>query len=101
MGSTLDMLLSIGKQVRNLPDVYDPLASITEIVRAEPHSPRTRILIAVLRGLATDKAEFSESDIHALDHETLGLVVLLTHEVLNARYAKLELLLLAGSASRT
>ena len=100
MGSTLDILLSIGKQVRALPDVYDPLASITEIVRAEPHAPRARVLTAILRGLATDKTEFSEADVYALDHEALGLVVLLAHEVLNARYARLELLLHAAHAGR-
>jgi hypothetical protein len=92
MASTLDMLVAITAQVYDLPNVPNPLASITQIIQAEPHTPRIRVLTAILHGIATDKGEFSESDIYALDHEALALVVLLTQDVLNGRYTKQELL---------
>lgn len=80
------------QQIRDHPDIRDPLASIAQIIRAEPHTPRTRMLTAILHGIATDKDEFSESEIYSLDHEALALVVLLTQEVLNGRYTEQELL---------
>jgi hypothetical protein len=101
MASTLEMLLSIGKQIHDLPDVYDPLASIHEIIRAEPGTRRTYVLTAILHGLASDREAFAESHIYALGHEVLALVVRLTHDLLNARYSKLDLVLQAGHASRT
>ena len=92
MASTLEMLMSIGNQVHDLPDVYDPLASITEIIRSEPQTRRAYVLTAILHGLAADREAFPESHIHALGHEVLGLVVRLTQDLLSARYSKYELL---------
>ena len=92
MASTLEMLMSIGSQVHDLPEVHDPLASITEIIRSEPQTRRASVLTAILHGLATDREAFSESHIHALGHEVLGLVVRLAHDLLSARYSKYDLL---------
>lgn len=91
MASTLEMLISIGKQINDLPDVYDPLASITEIIRSEPQTRRTYVLTAILHGLASDREAFSESHIYTLGHDVLALVVRLTHDLLNARYSKHDL----------
>ena len=92
MASTLEMLISIGRQLHDLPDVYDPLASIHEIMKSEPGTRRTYVLTAILHGLASDREAFSESHIYALGHEVLALVIRLTHDLLNARYSKYELL---------
>ena len=92
MASTLEMLISIGRQINDLPDVYDPLASIHELMRAEPDTRRTYVLTAILHGLASDREAFSESHIYSLGQEVLALVVRLTHDLLNARYSKYELL---------
>ena len=92
MVTTLEMLMSIGQQVHDLPDVDDPLASITEVIRSEPQTRRAYVLTAILHGLADDREAFSESHIHALGHEVLAMVVRLTHDLLNARYSKFELL---------
>jgi hypothetical protein len=92
MTSTLDTLVAISEQVYDLPNVPNPLAAITQIISREPHTPRTRVLTAILRGLATEKGEFSESDIYALDLEALVLVAVLAQDLLNGRYAKQELL---------
>jgi len=92
MASTLEMLMSIGNQVHNLPDVYDPLASITEIIRSEPQTRRASVLTAILHGLASDREAFSESHVHALGHEVMALVVRLAHDLLSARYSKHDLL---------
>jgi len=97
MARTLDMLVAISEQVYDLPNLPNPLAAITEIISRERHTPRTRVLTAILRGLATDKGEFSESDINALDLEALILVALLAQDVLNGRYVKHELLPHAGN----
>jgi len=72
--------------------VDDPLASITEVIRSEPQTRRAYVLTAILHGLANDREAFSESHIHALGQEVLAMVVRLTHDLLNARYAKCELL---------
>ena len=100
MASTLDMLVTISAQVHDLPHVANPLAAIAQIIHKERHTPRSRVLTAILYGLATEKGALAESDIYALDHEALGLVVLLTQDVINERCTKLELLLQAGSAVR-
>jgi hypothetical protein len=92
MASTLEMLVSIGAQVHDLPDVHDPLASITEIIRSEPQTRRAYVLTAILHGLAADREAFPESHIYALGHEVLGLVVRLAQDLLGARYSKYELL---------
>ena len=92
MVTTLEMLMSIGQQVHDLPDVDDPLASITEIIRSEPQTRRAYVLTAILHGLANDREAFSESHIYALGHEVLAVVMRLTHDLLNARYSKSELL---------
>ena len=92
MVTTLEMLMSIGKQVHDLPDVDDPLASITEIIRSEPQTRRAYVLTAILHGLANDREAFSESHVYALGHEVLAMVLRLTHDLLNARYSKSELL---------
>lgn len=91
MVSTLEMLISIGKQLHDLPDVDDPLASITEIIRSEPETRRRYVLTAILHGLATDREAFSESHVYALGQDVLALVVRLTHDLLNARYSKYDL----------
>ena len=91
MASTLEMLVSIGRQMPDLPDVYDPLESIHEIIRSEPGTRHTYVLTAILHGLASDREAFAESHIYTLSQEILALVVRLTHDVLNARYAKHEL----------
>ena len=92
MVTTLEMLMSIGQQVHDLPDVDDPLASITEIIRSEPQTRRAYVLTAILHGLANDREAFPESHIYALGHEVLAMVMRLTHDLLNARYSKSELL---------
>ena len=92
MATTLEMLVSIGNQVHDLPDVEDPLASITEIIRSEPQTRRAYVLTAILHGLANDREAFSESHIYALGHEVLAMVLRLAHDLLNARYSKSELL---------
>ena len=92
MATTLEMIMSIGSQVQDLPEVDDPLASITEVIRSEPQTRRAYVLTAILHGLANDREAFSESHIHALGQEVLGMVVRLTHDLLAARYAKCELL---------
>lgn len=92
MASPLDMLVAISAQAYDLPNVPNPLAAIAEIISRERHTPRTRVLTEILRGLATDEGEFCESDIYALDLESLVLVAVLAQDVLNGRYAKQELL---------
>lgn len=92
MATTLEMLMSIGSQVHDLPEVDDPLASITEVIRSEPQTRRAYVLTAILHGLAHDREAFSESHIYALGQEVLAMVVRLTHDLLNARYSKCELL---------
>ena len=92
MATTLEMLVSIGSQVHDLPDVEDPLASITEIIRSERQTRRAYVLTAILHSLANDREAFSESHIYALGNEVLAMVVRLTHDVLNARYSKSDLL---------
>ena len=91
MVSTLEMLISIGRQLHELPDVDDPLASIHEIMRSEPDTRRTYVLTAILHGLASDREAFAESHIYALGQEALALVVRLTHDLLSARYSKHDL----------
>ena len=92
MVSTVQMLVSIGKQLPELPDVYDPLASIHEIIRAEKGSNRSRVLTVILHGLATDREALAESHLYSLGQDALALVVRLTHDVLSARYSKIDLL---------
>lgn len=92
MARTLDMLVAISSQVYDLPNIPNPLAAINQIINRERYTPRTRVLSSILRGLATDKGEFSESDIYALDLEALILVAVLAQDVLSGRYAKQELL---------
>lgn len=91
MVSTLEMLLSVGNQLGDLPYVDDPLASITEIIRSEAQTRRAYILTAILHGLATDRKAFSESHIYALGQEVLAVVVRLTHDLLNGRYSRYDL----------
>ena len=91
MVSTLEMLLSVGNQMNELPDVDDPLASITEIIRSEPQTRRAYVLTAILHGLAADRKAFAESHIYALGHEVLAVVVRLAHDLLSARYSKFDL----------
>jgi hypothetical protein len=98
MASPLDMLVAISAQVRDRPNVANPLAAIAQIIRRERNTSRARILAAILHGIATEKGAFSESDILDLDLEALGLVVLLTQDVVNGRHSKLDLLLRAGHA---
>ena len=92
MTSTLEMLIAIGKHMHDLPDVYDPLGSITEIIRSEPHTSRTRVLTAILHGLASDSESVSESHLYILSQDVLALVVRLAYDVLSARYSKHDLL---------
>ena len=93
MATTLEMLVSIGHQFHDLPDVEDPLAAITEIIRSERQTRRAYVLTAILHSLAHDREAFSESHIYALGNEVLGMVVRLTHDLLSARYCKSDLLL--------
>lgn len=85
MVPTLDALVAISAQAYDLPSVPNPLAALTEIISRERHTPRTRALTAILRNLATDKGEFSEPDIYALDLEALVLLALLAQELVNGR----------------
>ena len=80
--------MSIGSQIHDLPDVDDPLASISEVIRSEPQTQRAYVLTAILHGLAGDREAFSESHIYALGQEVLAMVVRLAHDLLAARYAK-------------
>jgi hypothetical protein len=66
MVSTLEMLISIGRQLHDLPDVYDLLESIHEIIRAEPGTRRAHVLTAILHCLVSDREAFSESHVYAL-----------------------------------
>ena len=92
MATTLEMLISIGSQVHDLPDVDDPLASITEIIRSEPQTRRASVLTVILHCLANDLEAFSESHIYALGQDVLAMVVRLAHDLLSARYSKFDLL---------
>ena len=92
MARILDTLVTISSQVYDLPDIPNPLAAITRIIDRERYTPRSRVLSEVLRGLTTDKGEFSESDIYALDLEALLLVAALAQDVLNGRYERKELM---------
>ena len=90
MARILDTLVAISSQVYDLPDIPNPLAAINRIIDTERHTPRSRALSQILRGLTTDKGEFSESDIYALDLEALILVAALAQDVLNGRYERAQ-----------
>ena len=92
MARILDTLVAISSQVYDLPDIPNPLAAITHIIDNERHTARSRVLSEILRGLTTDKGEFSESDIYALDLESLILVAALAQDVLKGRYERRELM---------
>lgn len=73
-----------------LSGLRDPLHALNSLIRANPASPRARVVLRVLIALRDDSGEFAESDLWALDAEAQWLLSALVNDRLAGRYPEAE-----------
>lgn len=64
----------------------DPLHALASLVRANPASPRARVVLRVLITLRHGAGEFEEKDVWALDSEAQQLLTAFLNDHLEKRY---------------